>query len=183
VGSGPAAEPEPVKRDDPAATVVTTQRYSTAEPARPAGVPHQAGSPEAAPGKLADVSARSGNGSTGRSESPNGNGANGNGNPSSGGWRTAADDGWQAARAAADAPVDATTTAGLPRRTPMAQLVPGGVDRGGASVQRRTPEAVRGLLSAYHRGVQRGRTKENPTSPGEIPGGPQSSQAGKEHEA
>ena len=167
--------PEPDEQDDPAATVVTTQRYSTADPARSSGVPHQASSPEAAPGRLAEVSAANGNGASNR------NGANGN--PPSGGWRTAADDGWQAARAAAEAPVEATTTAGLPRRTPMAQLVPGGVDRGGNSVQRRTPEAVRGLLSAYHRGVQRGRTKENPTNSGETPGGQQSSQAGKEHEA
>ena len=77
-------------------------------------------------------------------------------------------------------PSTATTTAGLPKRTPMAQLVPGGVDRGGTPFQRRTPEAVRGLLSAYHRGVQRGRQSTNPE---DDPGGQQSSQAGKEHEA
>ena len=41
-------------------------------------------------------------------------------------------------------------------------------------------EAVRGLLSAYHRGVQRGRQSTNPE---ETAGGQQSSQAGKEHEA
>ena len=55
---------------------------------------------------------------------------------------------------------------GLPRRVPMAQLVPGSVEHGGQPVQqrdipagpdRRTPDSVRGLLSAYHRGVQRGR--------------------------
>ena len=79
-----------------------------------------------------------------------------------------------------DRPVDSTTTAGLPKRTPMAQLVPGGVDRGENTVSRRTPETVRGLLSAYHRGVQRGRQSTNPE---ETPGGQQSSQAGKEHEA
>jgi hypothetical protein len=42
----------------------------------------------------------------------------------------------------------------------MAQLVPGGVEMEsavGASSDRRTPDSVRGLLSAYHRGVQRGR--------------------------
>jgi hypothetical protein len=74
----------------------------------------------------------------------------------------------------------------------MAQLVPGGVEKGAASVQRRTPEAVRGLLSAYHRGVQRGRTThtkdDQPAGP-EV--GQQSPQAGagpaagngqKEHE-
>ena len=55
---------------------------------------------------------------------------------------------------------------GLPRRVPMAQLVPGSVEHAGQPVQqretpagpdRRTPDSVRGLLSAYHRGVQRGR--------------------------
>lgn len=61
--------------------------------------------------------------------------------------------------AAADIPVTETTEAGLPKRVPMAQLVPGGVDKGASTTQRRTPEAVRGLLSAYHRGVQRGRTQ------------------------
>jgi hypothetical protein len=62
----------------------------------------------------------------------------------------------------------------------MAQLVPGGVERTAANVQRRSPEGVRGLLSAYHRGVQRGRTQqrddENPGS--DETGGP----TGKEHE-
>jgi signal transduction histidine kinase len=162
----PAAAGVPVG-DDP----VTSQRFSTGEPSRPAGVPHQAASPESRDLDPAVVGAAAANG-----RGSNGNGA---GNP----WRTAADEGWQAARAAAEAPVESTTTAGLPKRTPMAQLVPGGVDRGGNSVQRRTPEGVRGLLSAYHRGVQRGRTKEQSTNPEETPGGQQSSQAGKEHEA
>jgi anti-sigma regulatory factor (Ser/Thr protein kinase) len=177
-----APEPAPVgaRADDPAATAIISQRFSTGEPARPA-VPQQGGSrsPEAAsngdiptPRNSADV--------TGRAA---GNGASaGNGSGTGTGWRTAADDGWQAAAAAAETPVDTTTTAGLPKRKPMAQLVPGGVERAGASVQRRTPEAVRGLLSAYHRGVQRGRTKDHPTNPEETPGGQQSSQAGKEHE-
>ncbi|BCJ66344.1 sensor histidine kinase [Polymorphospora rubra] len=82
------------------------------------------------------------------------------------GWQTAADDGWRAASAAADVPVSATTQTGLPKRVPMAQLVPGGVEKPTSSVQRRTPEAVRGLLSAYHRGVQRGRTQPKDENPG-----------------
>ena len=174
----PAAAPAPSARSDSAESVVTTQRFSTGEPARSAGVPQQA-SPESRNGDREPTPvgavAATGNGAA------NGGGST-NGAPSSP-WQTAADDGWQAARKAADMPVDTTTTAGLPRRTPMAQLVPGGVDRAETSVQRRTPEAVRGLLSAYHRGVQRGRTKENSTNPEETPGGQQSSQAGKEHEA
>jgi signal transduction histidine kinase len=170
-GAKPAAAPSAAPSglgDEP----IISQRYSTAEPARPVGVPHQAGSPESRELDPATVGAPT---------SSNGNAAPAaaSTNP----WRTAADEGWQAARAAAEMPVDTTTTAGLPKRTPMAQLVPGGVDRGGNSVQRRTPEGVRGLLSAYHRGVQRGRTKEQSTNPEGTPGGQQSSQAGKEHEA
>ena len=138
---------------DPSAAA--TQRFS-------AGVPQQAGSPESIDGEESRERDAATVGATA--------------NP----WQTAADEGWQAARAAAERSVDSTTTTGLPKRTPMAQLVPGGVDRGGNSVSRRTPEAVRGLLSAYHRGVQRGRQSTNPE---ETPGGQQSSQAGKEYDA
>jgi signal transduction histidine kinase len=150
---------------------VTSQRIPTGEPMRTVGVPQQAVSPESRDLDPATVGAGVANG------------AAANGNNGSSPWQTAADEGWQAARAAADMPIDTTTTAGLPKRTPMAQLVPGGVDRGGNSVQARTPEGVRGLLSAYHRGVQRGRSKEQSTNPEGTPGGQQSSQAGKEHEA
>jgi hypothetical protein len=94
--------------------------------------------------------------------------------------------------------VSETTDAGLPKRVPMAQLVPGGVDKSESTVQRRTPEAVRGLLAAYHRGVQRGRTQQpkssdpkdrpdgtgrNGQTPEPTTAGPQPSQAGKEQEA
>jgi signal transduction histidine kinase len=101
-------------------------------------------------------------------------------------WQTAADDGWRAATQAAEAPVTLTTDSGLPKRVPMAQLVPGGVDKGASTSQRRTPEAVRGLLSAYHRGVQRGRTQPkgaDSNTPEPTTAGPQTSQAGKEQEA
>jgi signal transduction histidine kinase len=152
---------------------VVSQRIPTGEPVRTAGVPQQAASPESRNLDPATV------GAPAAAAAGYSNGAAPAANP----WRTAADDGWQAARAAAEAPVEITTTAGLPKRTPMAQLVPGGVDRGGNSVQRRTPEGVRGLLSAYHRGVQRGRTKEQSTNLEDTPGGQQPSQAGKEHEA
>ncbi|GGN16500.1 sensor histidine kinase [Actinoplanes campanulatus] len=152
---------------------VVSQRIPTGEPTRNTGVPQQAASPEVRNLDTASV------GAPATAATGYGNGAP----PASNPWRTAADDGWQAARAAAETPVDSTTTAGLPKRTPMAQLVPGGVDRGGTSVQRRTPEGVRGLLSAYHRGVQRGRTKEQSTNLEDTPGGQQPSQAGKEHEA
>ncbi|TWG25831.1 signal transduction histidine kinase [Actinoplanes teichomyceticus] len=152
---------------------VVSQRIPTGEPARNAGVPQQAAAPEARELDTATVGAPA---------TAAGAGSHG-GAAGSSPWRTAADEGWQAARKASEVTIDTTTTAGLPKRTPMAQLVPGGVDRGGNSVQRRTPEGVRGLLSAYHRGVQRGRTKEQSTNLEETPGGQQPSQAGKEHEA
>jgi hypothetical protein len=94
-------------------------------------------------------------------------------------WTTAADEGWRAASAAAALEPSDTTDVGLPKRVPMAQLVPGGVDKPTVPVQRRTPESVRGLLSAYHRGVQRGRSNakdDNATSQGTPPARP--SQAG-----
>jgi signal transduction histidine kinase len=96
-------------------------------------------------------------------------------------WRTAADDGWRAASTAADAAVQDTTAAGLPKRRPMAQLVPGGVGRSPASSQHRSPEAVRGLLSAYHRGVQRGR-EQTTDDEASGSGGPHSTPAGKEQQ-
>ncbi len=90
-------------------------------------------------------------------------------------WQTAADDGWRAASAASQAPPAGTTQTGLPKRTPMAQLVPGAVEKPTTSVQRRNPESVRGLLSAYHRGVQRGRSSHpsdsNATGSEETSGG------------
>ncbi|MFC4065584.1 sensor histidine kinase [Actinoplanes subglobosus] len=73
-------------------------------------------------------------------------------------WRTAADEGWHLARAASDPKDAGTTRSGLPKRIPQAQLVPGGVESAPRAQQRRSPDEVRGLLSAYHRGVQRGRT-------------------------
>jgi signal transduction histidine kinase len=152
---------------------VVSQRIPTGEPVRTAGVPQQAASPEAREFDTAKV---------GASVAAGGAGSYGGGAPSNP-WQTAADDGWTAAQKASEVSIDTTTTAGLPKRTPMAQLVPGGVDRTANSVQRRSPEGVRGLLSAYHRGVQRGRTKEQSTNLEETPGGQQPSQAGKEHEA
>ncbi|SBT47708.1 sensor histidine kinase [Micromonospora auratinigra] len=74
-------------------------------------------------------------------------------------WRTAADEGWSRATQAAEPATGGTTRSGLPKRVPQAQLVPGGIEpKGGRASTRRTPDEVRGLLSAYHRGVQRGRT-------------------------
>ncbi|MGH3739159.1 MAG: hypothetical protein ACRDT6_26700, partial [Micromonosporaceae bacterium] len=85
-------------------------------------------------------------------------------------WASAADDGWRAASAAADVAATDTTGKGLPKRVPMAQLVPGGVETQPAGARNRSPDAVRGLLSAYHRGVQRGRQSSAGKGTDEDPG-------------
>ncbi|WP_018222613.1 sensor histidine kinase [Salinispora pacifica] len=72
-------------------------------------------------------------------------------------WRTIADEGWSRATQAAEPTNGGTTRSGLPKRVPKAQLVPGGIEPQTRERTRRTPDEVRGLLSAYHRGVQRGR--------------------------
>jgi hypothetical protein len=84
-------------------------------------------------------------------------------------WKTAADEGWQRAMAAAEPPDAGTTRSGLPKRVPQAQLVPGGVQTGPRNQNRRSPDEVRGLLSAYHRGVQRGRTAGTTEAVGGAP--------------
>jgi hypothetical protein len=72
-------------------------------------------------------------------------------------WRSVADDGWRAASAAQDPPLAGSTRSGLPKRAPQAQLVPGGVPARPAKLNRPSAEELRGLLSSYQRGVQRGR--------------------------
>ena len=81
----------------------------------------------------------------------------GSGVPSDDTWHSTADNGWRAAAAAAKPVVGETTRSGLPIRTPQANLVPGSVSEQAPARVRRTPEQVQGLLSAYTRGVQRGR--------------------------
>jgi hypothetical protein len=115
--------------------------------------------PAATGAYASDASTSTGGGSMGMSATSTG----GRMSASEPSWRTAADEGWLAATAAANPNTVGSTDAGLPRRTPMAQLVPGGVEKGAGSTNRRSPEQVRGLLSAYHRGVQRGRTRSDET--------------------
>lgn len=104
------------------------------------------------------------------------------GQPSSGGWRSPADEGWQAVRAL-DQPAEQVTKAGLPKRKPKAQLVPGSAPQRatppaaagavagqGASTQVTTPprsaEAVRGRMSSLQQGVRRGRHERTESYPG-----------------
>jgi hypothetical protein len=153
----------------PRAGAATMEDPSAPSPARPFD-----GVPTAGPGRLAGSGAPRTAGSAG---------SGGAVRPDEGvTWRTVADDGWVAAQAAAEPADGGTTETGLPRRVPMAQLVPGGVETEAAAAQRRTPESVRGLLSAYHRGVQRGRTDKGQT-PEPTTTRSQTTQRGKEQEA
>jgi hypothetical protein len=75
-------------------------------------------------------------------------------------WRCAADQGWQAVDAVADAPPVDFTPAGLPRRQPKARLLPGSVlDRTATEepAPRVPAELVRERLSGFQQGIQRGR--------------------------
>lgn len=105
--------------------------------------------------------------------------------PVQSGWYSAGDEGFRAAEATREPASGGTTTAGLPRRVPRANLVPGGVD-GAAPAARpstpaapsvpgtpagpapvppqsgpglsRNPDDVRGRLTNFRRGIQQGRT-------------------------
>ncbi len=168
--AAPPVVPQPAKRPTvppPPAPPSAVPQAATPPPAVPYGGPANGGA-QPAPGSTTGTHKGTPPPSAGRQPAPE---------P---GWRTAADDGWVAASQAADPQADGITSAGLPRRVPMAQLVPGGVDRGTTNANRRSPEQVRGLLSAYHRGVQRGRggrggddakTPESTTSGHNPPGG------------
>ncbi|KAA0024277.1 sensor histidine kinase [Antrihabitans cavernicola] len=78
-----------------------------------------------------------------------------------GAWESAGDDGWDAARRAAQVPVDARTGTGLPVRQPGNRLVPGGVGAAAepkaASTRGRDPDAIRANLSRHQQGVRNGR--------------------------
>ncbi|MDD7931994.1 nitrate- and nitrite sensing domain-containing protein [Actinomycetospora straminea] len=107
---------------------------------------------------------------------------------------TSGDEGWRAAAATADAldagvSADGTTEAGLPRRRPKAQLVPGAARSGGGAPgdgpapagPRRSADAIRGRLASYQRGVADGRTTRA-ARPAETEGEPPAARPGDEEE-
>jgi len=77
-------------------------------------------------------------------------------------WSSTGDDGWRAAQALSRPSLDGTTSTGLPKRVPKANLVPG--KAGGNGAARATPppgltntaEAVRKRLSTFRRHTQPG---------------------------
>jgi len=83
---------------------------------------------------------------------------------SQGTWTSPADEGWRAAQVVASPAAGETTQAGLPRRVPRANLVPGSVGSGGqgsqdaeAETPARSADVVRSRMSSFQRGVREGR--------------------------
>jgi signal transduction histidine kinase len=75
-------------------------------------------------------------------------------------WTSPADDGWRAAQALAAPSAGDTTQAGLPKRVPRANLVPGSVGGGDdaeADAPVRSPDAARTRMASFQRGVREGR--------------------------
>jgi signal transduction histidine kinase len=90
------------------------------------------------------------------------------GHSAQGTWTSPADEGWRAAQVVASPAAGDTTQAGLPRRVPRANLVPGSVgspgtgngesgQETGADVPARSPDAARNRMASFQRGVREGR--------------------------
>jgi hypothetical protein len=78
-------------------------------------------------------------------------------------WSSPADEGWRAAETVAAPSTGTTTTAGLPRRVPRANLVPGSVGEPAAAGDdsaagpARSADEVRSRLTSFQRGVREAR--------------------------
>ncbi|MER6993655.1 sensor histidine kinase [Saccharopolyspora hirsuta] len=123
---------------------------SESKPTEPASSPAAAAEPAAEPEPVAEVP---------RTTAPD---------PGWGG----GDTGWKAAEALLQAPqVQETTAAGLPKRVPKTNLVPGSATPRSSQAPRRKPatprsaDAVRGRMANFQQGVKRGRhSKAEPVS-------------------
>ena len=75
-------------------------------------------------------------------------------------WSSPADEGWRAARVVAAPAAGETTTAGLPKRVPRANLVPGSVG-GGEDTEvappARSADSIRTRMASFQRGVREAR--------------------------
>jgi signal transduction histidine kinase len=78
-------------------------------------------------------------------------------NPDSNGWSSAADEGWRAAEAASAPSSGGVTPAGLPKRVPQANLVPGTAAEAPAPVAPRSAAVTRERFASLQRGIRQGR--------------------------
>ncbi|MGW5686064.1 nitrate- and nitrite sensing domain-containing protein [Nonomuraea sp. NPDC003754] len=99
-------------------------------------------------------------------------------------WDTSkADAGWSAAEAVREPVKDGSTAAGLPKRVPRANLVPGSADtaapKGVAPMPAISPERVRNRFSSFQQGF---RAARDDISEGRYPGGPRTVDSREEDE-
>ncbi|MCW2881133.1 MAG: ATP-binding region ATPase domain protein [Sphaerisporangium sp.] len=93
------------------------------------------------------------------------------GAPGGGAWGSTADSGRQAADAVQDPSLGGITAAGLPKRTPKANLVPGSVAAPSTPVAAPAPrpevsaDLIRARMSRFQQGIQRGRADISEASP------------------
>ncbi|WP_285772878.1 nitrate- and nitrite sensing domain-containing protein [Microtetraspora sp. NBRC 13810] len=91
--------------------------------------------------------------------------------PAASDWRTPADEGWRAAAAAAEPTMGGITSAGLPKRTPKANLVPGRAAATPAPsaappMPPLSADRVRSRMASLQQGVRRGRAEVRDDSAG-----------------
>ena len=72
-------------------------------------------------------------------------------------WSSSADEGWHAAEAVGAPTVGGTTPAGLPKRLPSANLVPGAIPGPQPAAPTRSADVARDRLAGFRRGVSEGR--------------------------
>jgi signal transduction histidine kinase len=91
-----------------------------------------------------------------------------------GSWSSPADDGWRAAEVAVAPASGGTTVAGLPRRVPQANLIPGAAStEAPAPAPARSAAATRERFASLQRGMREGRAAtgfDRPEGTGEVPG-------------
>ncbi|HVB42488.1 MAG TPA: nitrate- and nitrite sensing domain-containing protein [Streptosporangiaceae bacterium] len=88
-------------------------------------------------------------------------------------WSSPADEGWRAAEAAAVPASGGTTRAGLPRRVPKANLIPGTAFDNPAPAPVRSAAVTRERFASLQRGMREGRAASGPDKDdgsGDIPG-------------
>jgi signal transduction histidine kinase len=79
-------------------------------------------------------------------------------------WSSPGDEGWQAAQTADSPSSGGSTAAGLPRRLPNANLVPGSISSKPPAAPPRSAAAARDRLAGFQRGVSKGRAAASETA-------------------
>jgi hypothetical protein len=80
------------------------------------------------------------------------------------GWASPADEGWRAAEAVDSPSSGGETAAGLPRRSPNANLIPGAIPSTQPTLPNRSAAAARDRLAGFQRGVTEGRAAASGTA-------------------